>query len=116
MKAIRSLLLSLVLVGMLQSAEPAPMPVPVVPAPSSVVVPAPVSELAAGYAAAVSQMSLKSLVIYFQGDGKIVSVKGIRSAKALNGVLLVTFSAGDLLAINAERIVFITDGTRTPQG
>lgn len=114
MKAIHALTLALGLVVGLRAAGPEP--VPAMPTPTSVTVPAEVSELAAGYAAAISQMSLKSLVIYFQGDGKVVSVKGIRSARALNGVLLVTFSAGDMMAINAERIVFITDGARTPQG
>ncbi len=114
MKTIRSLLISLGLAGTLMAADSEP--VTAVPAPTNVVVQTTVSELASGYAAAVSQMSLKSLVIYFQGDGKIVSVKGIRSAKALGGVLLVTFSTGDMLALNAERIVLITDGSRSPQG
>lgn len=114
MKAFRALILTVGLVVGLRAAGPEP--VTVMPAPTSVTVPAEVSELAAGYAAAISQMSLKGLVIYFQGDGKVVSVKGIRSARALHGVLLVTFSAGDMMAINAERIVLITDGARTPQG
>lgn len=72
------------------------------------------SELAAGYAAAIQQMSLKSLVIYLKSEGKTVPLKGLRSAKAVSAVLLITFSAGDTMAINAENIVMITDGTRTP--
>ncbi|RXK55792.1 hypothetical protein ESB00_07875 [Oleiharenicola lentus] len=114
MKTIRLVLISLGLAGTLVGADAEP--ITAVPTPTNVVVQTTVSELASGYAAAVSQMSLKSLVIYFQGDGKIVSVRGIRSTKALGGVLLVTFSSGDMLAINAERIVLITDGTRSPQG
>lgn len=114
MKTIRTLLLALGLAGVLRAAGPEP--VPVAPSSTHVVVQASVSELAAGYAAAISQMSLKSLVIFVQGEGKVVALKGIRSARALNGVLLVTFSAGDMLAISAERIVLISDGTRTPQG
>lgn len=114
MKTLHLLLLVAGLAASLHAA--APEPVPSAPVTNNVVVPSTASDLAAGYAAAVAQMSLKGLVIYFQGDGKVVSVRGIRSAKALNGVLLVTFSAGDMLAINAERIVLIADGSRTPQG
>lgn len=114
MKIIRLLLLSVGLASGLFAAAPEPVSVPV--APTSVVVSSTVSELASGYAAAVAQMSLKSLVIYFQGDGKVVAVRGIRSAKALHGVLLVTFSAGDMMAINAEKILLITDGSRSPAG
>jgi hypothetical protein len=114
MKSIRLLLLSAGFAGGLLAAAPEPVSVPA--ATTNVVVPSTVSELASGYAAAITQMSLKGLVIYFQGDGKVVAVRGIRSAKALHGVLLVTFSAGDMLAINAEKIVLITDGSRTPGG
>jgi hypothetical protein len=89
-------------------------PLPVAPSTTNVTVASPASELAAGYAAAINQMSLKSLVIYFQSDGKVTAVKGIRVARALHGVVLVTFSAGDMMAINAEKIVLITDGNRTP--
>jgi glucosamine 6-phosphate synthetase-like amidotransferase/phosphosugar isomerase protein len=77
-------------------------------------VPTSVAELASGYAAAVSQMSLKSLVIFIRSDGKTASIKGIRSARAMGGVLLIVFSAGDMMAVNAEHIVMITDGNRAP--
>lgn len=114
MKTLRPPLLLVLLAATLRAA--APEPVPATPGNTTVVVPTTASDLAAGYAAAITQMSPKSLVIYFEGDGKVVAARGIRSAKALQGVLLVTFSAGDMLAINAEKIVFITDGSRTPQG
>lgn len=114
MKTIPMLLLSAGLATGLFAAAPEPVSVPA--APTNIVVPSAVSELASGYAAAVSQMSLKGLVIYFQGEGKVVAVRGIRSARALHGVLLVTFSAGDMMAINAEKIVLITDGSRSPAG
>ena len=113
MKTTRLFLLSAGLATGLFAAAPEPVSVPTA---TNVVVPAVVSELASGYAAAITQMSLKGLVIYFQGDGKVVAVRGIRSARALHGVLLVTFSAGDMMAINAEKIVLITDGSRTPTG
>ena len=114
MKPIRLCLLLLALATALGAA--APEPAVVLPGTTNITVATPASELAAGYAAAIQQMSLKSLVIYFQSEGKIVSIKGIRTAKALHGVVLVTFSAGDMMALNAERIVLITDGNRTPQG
>ncbi len=59
-------------------------------------------------------MTLKSIVIYLRSDGKVVAIRGLRSAKAMGAVLLIEFSAGDRMAINAEQIVMITDGTRTP--
>ena len=114
MKTTRLLLLSAGLATGLFAAAPESVTVPA--APTNIVVPSAVSELASGYATAISQMSLKGLVIYFQGDGKVVAVRGIRSAKALHGVLLVTFSAGDMMAINAEKILLITDGSRSPAG
>ncbi|MES1168962.1 MAG: hypothetical protein ABUL61_07300 [Oleiharenicola lentus] len=90
-------------------------PAPAMPTPSTnVSVPTTASELAAGYAAAIQQMSLKSLVIYLKSDGKVIALKGLRSARAVSAVLLITFSAGDMMAINAENIVLITDGARTP--
>jgi hypothetical protein len=86
----------------------------IVPVPTSVNVPTTAAELASGYATAVQQMSLKTLVIFVRGDGKTVAIKGIRSARAIHGVLLITFSAGDMMAINAEHIIMITDGSRVP--
>lgn len=94
----------------------APEPTTPAPAATSITVATPVSELAAGYAAAIQQMSLKSLVIYFESDGQTVALKGVRSAKALHGVVLITFSAGDMMAINAGKVILISDGNRTPQG
>ena len=105
-----SLVFAMGLAAVASGAPEAPTLVP----PVSVSVPSPLTELAAGYAAAIKQMSLKSLVIFVKGDGKVVGVRGIRAAKALNGVLLVTFSAGDMMAIAADQIVMVTDGARVP--
>lgn len=113
----RNLLILAALGGSVFAADP-PTPNAYIPNQSggmtTVTVPTTASELAAGYAAAVQQMSLKSLVIYMHSGGKIVPIRGIRSAKALSGVLLITFSTGDVMAVNAEQIVMITDGNRTP--
>ncbi len=90
-------------------------PVPAAPGSSTnVFVPTTASELAAGYATAIPQMTLKSVIIYLRSEGKIVPIKGVRSAKSMGAVLLIEFSAGDRMAVNAEHIVMITDGTRTP--
>lgn len=113
MNPIRKILILACLAPALHAASVEPA-APAAPSTTNVTVPSPVSELAAGYAAAINQMSLKSLVVYFQSDGKIASVKGIRAARALHGVVLITFSAGDMMALNAERIVLITDGNRAP--
>ena len=87
---------------------------PFVPPPTNINVPTVASELALGYSLAIQQMTLKSIVIYLRSDGKIVAIRGLRSAKSMGAVLLIEFSAGDRMAINAEQIVMITDGTRTP--
>lgn len=87
---------------------------PAAPAMPSITVPTTAAELASGYAAAIPQMSLKSLTIFLRSEGKTVAIKGIRSTRALGGVLLIIFSAGDMMAVNAEHIVMITDGARTP--
>lgn len=81
---------------------------------TNVFVPTTASELAAGYATAIPQMTLKSVVVYLRSEGKIVPIKGIRTARSMGAVLLIEFSAGDRMAVNAEHIVMITDGTRTP--
>lgn len=116
MKTLRLLLLAALLAPAVHAqlhSSPAD-PTPVMPAPSTVIVPTTASELAAGYAAAISQMSLKSLVIYLRSEEKIVPIRGIRLAKSMGAVLLVEFSAGDRMAVNAEHIIMITDGVRTP--
>lgn len=94
-------------------AAPAVEPPPMMPS-TNITVPTTASELAAGYAAAIPQMSLKSLVIFLRSEGKIVPIRGIRTARAAGAVLVIVFSAGDSMAINAEHVIMITDGTRTP--
>ncbi|MBL9215721.1 MAG: hypothetical protein JNG83_09630 [Opitutaceae bacterium] len=95
-------------------AGPAPEANPVPPAPTIVNIPTPAADLAAGYAEAIRQMSLKSVTIHMKSDQKVIAIKGIRTAQALKGVLLLVFSAGDMMAVNAESIVMITDGNRVP--
>lgn len=115
MKTLKLIALSLALLPVTATlAATADPTLPAAPATTTVNVPTTASELAAGYAQAVSLMSLKSLVIYMRSEGKVVPIKGIRSARAMGAVLLITFSAGDTMAINAEHIIMMTDGTRTP--
>ena len=115
MKSRRLVLLAAILTGIAQGQSRMPLPAePVIPSTTNVTVPTTASELATGYAQAIQQMSLKSIVIFLRSDGKTVSIKGIRAARAMGAVLLVEFSAGDRLAVNAEQIVMITDGARTP--
>ncbi len=118
MKTTRTLLVSALLLpaALFAQSRNTPTPEPAYPPPTSttVNVRTTASELAEGYAAAIPQMTLKSVVIFAKSDGKVVPIKGVRSVRALSGVLLIEFSAGDRMAINAEQIVMITDGTRTP--
>jgi hypothetical protein len=112
------LFLGAALLGPVADADPRnpnlPENPPAVSGTTNVTVPTTASELAAGYAIAIPQMTLKSIVIFAKSEGKIVAIRGVRSAKAMGAVLLIEFSAGDRLAINAENIVMITDGSRTP--
>lgn len=80
----------------------------------TLVVASSISELASGYATAAHQMSEARAVIFYKLNGKVVSLKGIRAIKAFNGVLYITMSAGDSVAISAESVILITDGGRTP--
>lgn len=80
----------------------------------TIVVASAISELASGYASAARQMSEARAVIFYKLNGKIVALKGIRTITAFNGVLYITMSAGDSVAISAETVVMITDGGRTP--
>lgn len=116
MKTLKALLLtSLVATAVqAQTRTVAPVELPQVIPNTTISVPTTASELAAGYAQAIPQMSLKSLVIFLRSEGKIVPIKGIRSARAMGAVLLIVFSAGDSMAVNAEHVIMITDGTRTP--
>jgi hypothetical protein len=116
MKSFKIILLAIALgpTAYAQSKPPSVMEsLPALP-PTNINVPTTASELAAGYAMAIPQMTLKSVVIFLKSEGKVVTIRGIRSAKAMGAVLLIEFSAGDRMAINAEQIVMITDGARTP--
>ncbi|MBI3884470.1 MAG: hypothetical protein HY302_01885 [Opitutae bacterium] len=106
---------SLALATLARSGEqvPAGSAPPAAPA-TTINVPTTAADLATGYAAAVQQMSLKGLVIYVRGEKDIVVLKGIRAVNAVGGVLLVTFSGGDKAALNAEKVVMITDGAHAP--
>ncbi len=115
MKILKLLPFALLWMPSVFAATSAPAPAEAAaPVTNNIVVPTTASELANGYAQAISQMTLKSLVIYLRSEGKIVPIKGLRSARAMGAVLLIEFSAGDRMAVNAEQIVMITDGVRTP--
>lgn len=117
MKTIKLLVVfsSLTLATLARSTEQTPTVSAAPAAPATTVnVATTVTDLSTGYAAAVQQMSLKGLIIYCRGDKDVIALKGIRSVSAVGGVLLITFSGGDKVAINAEKVVLITDGTHAP--
>ncbi|HYC72489.1 MAG TPA: hypothetical protein VEB66_14870, partial [Opitutaceae bacterium] len=103
MKTIACLLLTAALAAPL-GAQTAPAS-PAAPSVMTVNAPPAVVELAQGFAAAASRMSVKSLVIYVRGEKDVTAIRGIRSVIAINGVLLVQFSAGDMVAVGADRVV-----------
>lgn len=117
MKTIKLLVIfsGLTLATLARSIEQTPTVTAAPAAPATnVSVPTTVADLATGYAAAVQQMSLKGLVVYVRGEKDVVALKGIRAVNAVGGVLLVTFSAGDKVAVNAEKVLMIADGAHTP--
>ena len=81
---------------------------------TKVIMPTAISELAAGYAEAIQQMALKSTTVYVKGDGKVIAIKGLRSARALGGVLLLNLSTGGSVAVNPQDVVLITDSPVVP--
>lgn len=80
----------------------------------NVTINSPLADLATGFATAAGVMVEGRIVIYYRSEGQIISLTGIRSVQAHGGVLLVTFSLGDTVAIGADTVVLVTDGARKP--
>ncbi|WP_404422882.1 hypothetical protein [Nibricoccus sp. IMCC34717] len=69
-----------------------------------------VKELAQGYAQAYGQLS-RWVNLTYQRDGQKVVLSGVRSIKAVEGVLVVEVGKGALYLINPKDVVAITDDT-----
>ncbi len=102
------------LVGALSASAQNAAPPAAPPPPTVVNISSPVADLAKGYAQAASQMSESRIVIFYKSEGHLVVLKGIRAVHAFGGVLSITLSGGDSLAISADLVLLVTDGGRTP--
>jgi hypothetical protein len=71
-----------------------------------------VKELAQGYAQAYGQLS-RWVNLTYQRDGQKAVLAGVRSIKAVEGVLVVEVGKGALYLINPKDVVSITDDTAT---
>ncbi|MES1168233.1 MAG: hypothetical protein ABUL61_03585, partial [Oleiharenicola lentus] len=84
MKILKLLPFGLLLLSPVFAATAAPAPADSAPpVTNNITVPTTASELASGYAQAIPLMTLKSLVIYIRSEGKVVPIKGVRTARAM---------------------------------
>lgn len=67
-------------------------------------------ELAQGYAQAYAQLS-RWVNVTLERNGQRQVLSGVRSIRAIEGILLVEVGKGALYAINPRDIVMITDDT-----
>ncbi|MBL9215893.1 MAG: hypothetical protein JNG83_10500 [Opitutaceae bacterium] len=109
--AILAAVLSTTLSAAPAAREPAAEPAPV----TQFTLPPAVSELAAGFAAAVSELTPRNVTLHYREGAKLVALRGITAVQARNGVLIITFSAGDKAVLPADSVALITDGPRPPR-
>lgn len=79
-----------------------------------VISPTDASDLAQGYESAFQQMSASRVVIYVQMEERIQKLEFVRDVNAAGGVLVIELRDNNLLAVDARRIVLMTDGKMTP--
>lgn len=74
-----------------------------------------VAELAAGYAAAAKTMNPGRLVVFYRTESnRVEALTDVQSVRAIGGVIIVALFNGGSIAVSAEKIVMVTDTTRTP--
>jgi len=104
MKIITALLfLAAMVTGLGQSADPA------LAHSASLPVPTEVEELARGYAAAFASLTHTPVYLIHSRDDNSTVLTGIKSVKAVGGVLVVQDEHGLTYVINPRDVVMITD-------
>ncbi len=79
-----------------------------------VISPTDASDLARGYESAFGKMSASRVVLYVRMEERIQKLEFIRGVRASGGVLVIEMRDNNLIAIDARRIVLMTDGKAEP--
>jgi hypothetical protein len=79
-----------------------------------VISPTDASDLARGYETAFGQMSASRVILYVRMEDRIQKLEFVREVRASGGVLVVEMRDNNLIAIDARRIILMTDGKTEP--
>lgn len=79
-----------------------------------VISPTDASDLAQGYESAFQKMSASRVIIYIRMEERIQKLEFVRNVRASGGVLVVEMRDNNLIAVDARRIVLMTDGKMVP--
>jgi hypothetical protein len=79
-----------------------------------VISPTDASDLARGYESAFGKMSASRVILFVRTEDRIQKLEFIRGVKASGGVLVIEMRDNNLIAIDARRIVLMTDGKTEP--
>ncbi len=78
--------------------------------PVNVVVLSESQSLATGYAEAFKQLSRPPLTLAFQKEGSLRVLEDVKNVRASGGVIIVEVGRGLIYVINAQDVVYLTDG------
>ena len=79
-----------------------------------VIAPTDGSDLAHGFESAFRKMSASRVVVYVRMEERIQKLEFIRNVRAEGGVLVIEMRDNNLIAVDARRIIFMTDGKMAP--
>lgn len=79
-----------------------------------VISPTDASDLALGYETAFGKMSASRVIVFVRMEERIQKLEYIRNVRASGGVLVIEMRDNNLIAIDARRIVLMTDGKMEP--
>lgn len=72
------------------------------------------SELARGFEGAFNRMSASRVVIFVRMEERIQKIQFIRNVRASAGVLVLEMRDSNIIAVDARRILLMTDGKMEP--
>lgn len=71
-------------------------------------------DLARGYEDAFKKMSASRVILFVRMEDHIRKIEFIRSIRASGGVLVIEMRDSNILAVDARRVVLMTDGKMEP--